>query len=414
MEVIWSGQRGRLPDTENHGVGHTDAEKYGTEKHSANNHRAYHFQSVLLLTRIAILLSLVVIFLGGWTRLNDAGLSCPDWPGCYGELILPSSEAGQAIAQSRFEQLPLDLSRGWLEMGHRYLAATLGLLVAVLALLGWRNRRGGQVEQGARDQYNYPWRLSLILLGLVCLQALFGMWTVTLKLLPQVVTLHLLGGLLTLTLLMRLHQQLRRYLQQPLNHQLRNFQSRSQQSQSQQSPRNYHSRIRRMVLLAGGLLFIQIALGGWTSSNYAGWSCSYWLSCEQNSVVALDFSEGFSLPPLVVQSQGKSYLGGKLGREARAAIQMSHRAMALLLSGYLLVLALLLMARRRYRNTALLMLVILASQLVLGVFNVQLGLPLSLAFSHHTGAVLLLMSVVRLFGLTDDQVNITEHKQSHR
>lgn len=391
MQAIWSRSRQRLPGTDSHAatgldvITSCDAEKNGITKGTEQ------IRIALLLTRAAIVLSLLVILLGGWTRLNDAGLSCPDWPGCYGELILPSSEAGQAVAQSRFEQLPLDLSRGWLEMGHRYLAATLGLLIAVLALLGWRNRHLGLNQQTVRARNSYPWRLSFLLLGLVCLQALFGMWTVTLKLLPQIVTLHLLGGLLTLTLLLRHSQLLRRVQWQQLDRSIR----------CQQPRRNPFFMLRAMVLMAAGLLFIQIALGGWTSSNYAGWSCSHWLSCEQNTTVALDFKAGFNLPPLVAPVQLNGYLGGELPREARAAIQMSHRGMALLLSGYLLVLALPLLATRRFRNSALLMLALLAAQLLLGVLNVISGLPLSLAFFHHFGAVLLLMSVVRLFGLTD-------------
>ena len=315
--------------------------------------------ATLKLANAAIALALVVVLLGGWTRLNDAGLSCPDWPGCYGAMVLPSAPEAQWALQQRYPEQPLDAGRGWIEMSHRYLAGTLGLLVLGLALQGWHCRR----------QDRYPLVLSLLLLGLVGVQALFGMWTVTLKLLPQVVTLHLLGGVLTLTLLLRLRQRLgawRRGLPtQPL-------------------------RIRHWV--GGGvlLLLLQIALGGWTSANYAGWSCSHWWRCEPGQAVVLDFAQAFQLPAV----SGQSYLGGHLQREARAAIQMSHRAVGLLLASYLLGLAVVLIRRPEARVAAVLLVIALGLQLLLGVLNVVLGLPLLLAMAHHAGALLLLVTLL--------------------
>ena len=210
--------------------------------------------------------SLVVVLLGGWTRLNDAGLGCPDWPGCYGELILPDSTQALEQAQLRFPEARLDPEKGWLEMVHRYAAGSLGVLILLIALLSLRVRR----------LPGYPLTLALGLLGLVTVQALFGMWTVTLKLLPQVVTLHLLGGLLTLTLLVRLASRLRRVCHQ------------------QSVPR-----ISRWVQLAMLLLFLQVALGGWTSANYAGWACTDWLECNSAVEVELDFAAGFELTPQI-------------------------------------------------------------------------------------------------------------------
>ncbi|NQD96861.1 heme A synthase, partial [Pseudomonas sp. CrR25] len=139
----------------------------------------------------ATLLALVVIMLGAYTRLSHAGLGCPDWPGCYGFLGVPMSEQSQSLAAARFPEAPLEVAKGWYEMVHRYFAGSLGLMILALALHAWR-RRG---EPGQ------PLKLPLLLLGLVIVQAAFGMWTVTLKLWPQVVTAHLLGGFATFSLL---------------------------------------------------------------------------------------------------------------------------------------------------------------------------------------------------------------------
>ncbi|MEH6472722.1 MAG: COX15/CtaA family protein [Halopseudomonas sp.] len=330
-------------------------------------------QLPLRLARIGVCLALVVVLLGGWTRLNDAGLSCPDWPGCYGELILPASDSGQALAQSRYPQLPLDLSRSWIEMSHRYLAGSLGLLVAALTLSGWRQRA----------QPGYPFGLSVLLLGLVTLQALFGMWTVTLKLLPQIVTLHLLGGLLTLTLLLRLQQRLR----------LHDLPNRKLQATT----------YTRWVGVGVMLLLLQVGLGGWTSSNYAGWSCSHWFVCEQDKMQTLDFDAGFTLPPL----DGRNYQGGQLPLPARAAIQMSHRGVGLLLAAYLVGLGAVLFSQLRLRRASLAVVSVVALQLVLGGLNVHFGLPLWLAFAHHAGAVALLVTLLGLYG----QTRLTEENE---
>ncbi len=319
----------------------------------------------LQLSRVAVGLTLVVVLLGGWTRLNDAGLSCPDWPGCYGEVVLPASAnaSGLALAQARFPQVPLDLARGWIEMSHRYLAATLGLIIAALAALALRQRA----------QSGYPVFLSGALLGVVVLQALFGMWTVTLKLLPQVVTLHLLGGVLTLALLWRLQQRLRLRVKG--------------RSAAARSP--YRAGIGLGVLV----LLIQIGLGGWTSSNYAGWSCSHWLFCDSNQTQRLDFTAGFSLPSV----DQRSHQGGQLPQEARAAIQMTHRGAGLMLAVYLLGLSVWLFRRAALRRATGLVLLLLTLQLLLGGLSVQFGLPLWLAFAHHAGAVMLLLALLRLY-----------------
>ncbi len=317
-------------------------------------------ERVKKLANMAIGLALFVVLLGAWTRLNDAGLGCPDWPGCYGELVLPLENERLRQIQQLYPENPLDASKGWLEMVHRYAAGSLGVLIAALALIAWRRRHLS----------GYPAGLSLTLLGLVVLQALFGMWTVTLKLLPQVVTLHLLGGFLTLTLLVRLRQRLG-------------------------EPRAIRSRLGRRHWIFAGLLllYLQVALGGWTSANYAGWACSHWWQCGKDQIIALDYRQGFSLP-----SVGEhSHEGGLLPVEARAAIQMVHRVAAALITLYLLLLCWMTCRQRATRGPAAAVATGLLLQLMLGIANVVTGLPPGLAIAHHAGAVMLLLSLLWLY-----------------
>ncbi len=323
-------------------------------------------QPPLKLTGFAIALALVVVILGGFTRLADAGLGCPDWPGCYGEWILPSDSDGEklAIAQQRFPHQQIEHDKGWIEMIHRYFAGTLGLVVLALALVAWR----------CRQQPDYPRLLSYGLLLLVIVQAAFGMWTVTLKLLPQVVTLHLLGGLLTLTLLIRLRQKL-------LN--------LKYQRQSSATAR----RFKPWVLVGFILLFGQIALGGWTSSNYAGWSCTAWINCQNQYPEPLDYAAAFD----VTQEIGPNYQGGLLPASARAAIQMSHRIGALVSSVYILLLGLVLIRYSTMRIPVLVTTGLRLTQILLGILNIVFALPLSLALAHHAGAVALLMALLWVY-----------------
>lgn len=309
----------------------------------------------LELVTLALGLALVVVVLGGWTRLNDAGLGCPDWPGCYGTWVLPDDHGELAAAHPDAD---IDLSKGWIEMIHRYAAGTLGLLVAVLALLAFRARR----------QRDYPVGLSYVLLLLVIVQALFGMWTVTLKLLPVVVTLHLLGGLATLSLLLRLRQRL--------------------QALSRHQVARIPCTATRLILAA---LLLQLALGGWTSTNYAGWACSDWLFCHRDQPTWYDFAVGLN----PVMRIGPNYEGGLLPADARAAIQVSHRL------GAGLLLVSLLATRQLWRRPSVRRLLLaywsmLLVQAMLGVANVIWLLPLGLAVAHHIGAVLLLLLTLQL------------------
>nr|WP_298136519.1 COX15/CtaA family protein [uncultured Pseudomonas sp.] len=307
---------------------------------------------------IATLLALVVVMLGAYTRLSHAGLGCPDWPGCYGFLGVPMSEHSQALAGSRFPEAPVEVAKGWSEMIHRYFAGTLGLLILGLAIHALRRR--GQAGQ--------PLKLPLLVLGLVILQAAFGMWTVTLKLWPQVVTAHLLGGFATLSLLFLLTLRLSGALPR--------------------LPRPSPG-LRGLAAVALLLVIGQIALGGWVSSNYAAVACVDLPTCHGEWWPAMDFANGFHL----TQHIGPNYLGGQLDSAARTAIHMSHRLGALILSLVLLVLVWRLLRNGLAALGGLLLLALLV-QVSLGLSNVFFHLPLPVAVAHNLGGAALLLSMV--------------------
>ncbi len=310
------------------------------------------------LALFATLLAAVVVLLGAYTRLTHAGLGCPDWPGCYGFIGVPMSEHKQALAEARFPEAPVEVEKGWNEMVHRYFAGSLGLVILGLAVQALR-RRG---EPGQ------PLKLSLLLLGVVVLQAAFGMWTVTLKLWPQVVTAHLLGGFTTLALLWLLTLRLSGAC--PLLPVI-------------------STRLRALAALALALVVGQIALGGWVSSNYAAVACVDLPTCHGQWWPAMDFANGFHL----TQHIGPNYLGGQLDSDARTAIHMSHRLGALLVTLVLLLLAWRLRAAGQGRLAAVL-LVALGIQISLGISNVLLHLPLAVAVAHNAGGASLLLVLV--------------------
>lgn len=316
----------------------------------------------------ATLLTVVVIMLGAWTRLVDAGLGCPDWPGCYGFLTVPQSETHIALANERFPETPVEAEKGWPEMIHRYAAGTLGLVVFGIAAYAFRHRRQG-ISPG----------LPLFIAGFVVLQAAFGAWTVTLKLWPQVVAAHLLGGFTTLTLLTLLTLQLR-------------------------ARRRRFDEVREAALaklrpwLAAGLLLVivQIALGGWTAANYAAVACPELPTCQgQWWPEDMDFVHGFD----IFQSVGPNYLGGQLTADGRVAIHVTHRLGAVVV---LIYFALLLGAFwRQSKGTGLQSMVlltafVLVTQVVLGLVNVAFHIPLAIAVAHNAVGAALLLSVVHM------------------
>lgn len=313
-----------------------------------------HLYRRLLLA--ATLLAVIVIGLGAYVRLSDAGLGCPDWPGCYGHLIgVPDAAHEQQAASQAFPQRPVDTGKAWKEMIHRYCAGALGLLILAICLLSWRR---------AMRQRQSP-ALPTALLGLVGLQAALGMWTVTLLLKPVIVTLHLLGGMSTLAVLVAL----------------------SLRSASSEAPAADQT-LRPAAALALLVVIAQIALGGWVSSNYAALACTGIPLCQGTWLPSMDFAQAFSLH----RELGQTADGGLLSFAALTAIHWSHRIGALIVVLVVgsLALALLKIGEPRWRHWGILLLAMLAVQVGLGIANVLLSLPLALAVGHNLGAACLL------------------------
>lgn len=314
-----------------------------------------------LLVAAAALLAFVVVVVGAFVRLSDAGLGCPDWPGCYGKLT-PHAAAPQiahAVSRQGGTFGPVSLPKAWKEMGHRYLAGTLGLLILAIALLAWRGRR--TLRQS-------PWLASAIVL-VVALQAALGMWTVTRLLKPAIVTGHLIGGIATLAMLTWLALAQWRFAGAP-----------------------EARRLRAPAVLGLVVLAVQIVLGGWVSTNYAALACPDLPLCQGQLVPPMDFRDAFH----VIRDLGVSADGQLLPLAALVAIHWTHRMFALvaaLVLGWVSWRALRVMKLRRVGALVALALVL---QISLGVANVLLQLPLPLAAAHNAGAALLLVSVIVL------------------
>ena len=324
------------------------------------------FKSIRFLATIAIMLALVVVMLGAYTRLTDAGLGCPDWPGCYGHMVLPTAQNELSGAQGHFPDNPIESRKAWTEMAHRYVAGTLALLILTIGLSAWRCRQQGQ---------RLPWRMPLALIFLVIFQAALGMWTVTLKLLPVVVMGHLMGGMLIFSGLCYYRMQL------------------------SDTVVRYSPQWRFWVGLGIVLIFFQIALGGWVSSNYAGVACIGFPQCNGEWLPALHFSQGFNLFSPV----GANYQGGVLDNDVRMSIQFIHRVGALTVASYLLILSglLLLYAQeKKVRRGAILVIILVVMQFILGIVNVVHLLPLWIAVMHNGVAALLLAAMVVMYYLT--------------
>ena len=300
----------------------------------------------------------VVVLLGAYTRLVDAGLGCPDWPGCYGFLAVPDTHEEITLAEQAYPHAPVEAHKAWPEMVHRYFAGTLGLIIAFLAVLAFR----------ARHDDSQPLILPVLLLGLVIFQAALGMWTVTLGLLPVVVMGHLLGGFTTLALLLLLFLKLRDGNRPPVS-----------------------SHLRNLALVGLAIVFIQVSLGGWTSANYAAIICTDFPTCQGHWIPPLDLSGAVQLH----QEGVRSYLGGFLDNDARVTIHWLHRLGALVTTVYVLFLVTRLFNNGYPRFAAWLLLVLLV-QLSLGISNVVFSLPLAVAVAHNGVAALLLLTMVTL------------------
>jgi cytochrome c oxidase assembly protein subunit 15 len=319
---------------------------------------------------IAPLFTLIVVVVGAYTRLTDSGLGCPDWPGCYGQLTAPDTAAEIARAGERFPGAEIDPMKGWIEMIHRYLAGALGLLILSIALIAWRNRL--RSVPGERLPGSDAHWLGTGLLLLLLVQAMLGKFTVTLLLKPGIVTLHLLGGMLILSVLFRMA--------------IGEYVDRSGVAAD---------RAARLVPWAAAgiaLLIVQIVLGGWVSTNYAALACLDFPTCHGTFLPAMDFQHGFH----VMRELGEAPDGSPLSHESLNAIQWTHRLGALVITAYLGVLGVLAWRIPGVSLAATAMLVLLAAQVTIGILNVVWLLPLWLATLHNFGAALLLCSVVML------------------
>lgn len=311
----------------------------------------------------ASILALCVIILGAYVRLSDAGLGCPDWPGCYGQIIAPTADHEVHAANQAFPERPVESHKAWKEMAHRYLASTLGLFILALAVIAIKNRK---------DE-NQMLALPLVLVLVVCFQGALGMWTVTLLLKPAIVTLHLIGGMLTLALLSWL--TLSQYFTQ-------------------------ERRISAPVLtknwakLALGVLAIQITLGGWTSTNYVALHCYDLPTCQGEWLPPTDFKEGFK----IWRELGVDYEGGVLSVEAGTAVHLTHRIGAIItlfILGFLGI-RLFQMKQQLSKRLGVILLFALGTQITLGLLNIILVLPLVIAVAHNGGAALLLITLVSI------------------
>ncbi|MBX3650415.1 MAG: COX15/CtaA family protein [Burkholderiales bacterium] len=308
----------------------------------------------------AVAYTLVVVVVGAYVRLADAGLGCPDWPGCYGELTPHHArdDIAKAVEEQGGTHGPVSMRKAWKEMFHRYIAGGLGLLILAIAVSAWFRRR----ELGQSPA------LATGILGLVIFQAALGMWTVTLLLKPVIVTLHLLGGMALLALLAWL--ALRQQAPPPLPAAV--------------------TKLRPLGILALLVVITQIALGGWVSTNYAALACTDFPTCHGEWLPQMDFRHGFQL----VRELGKTADGTHLGIDALTAIHWTHRVGALVTLAVVGGLAFALLRNPAAARLGAALLAVLLAQVALGIANVLGGLPLLLAAAHNAMAAILLLTMV--------------------
>ncbi|HEY9035866.1 MAG TPA: COX15/CtaA family protein [Pseudomonadales bacterium] len=380
---------------------------------------------------LAVMMAAVVIMLGTFTRLAGAGLGCPDWPTCYGHALWPDETHEIDAANTAFPETPVEVDKTWPEQVHRLFASGLGLISLLLLLLSMRQSTNTRLKRALsglvavwfialitkivikanttvtaeafhglsdiviglmvlagfvvlaglsrlRDvRSRQPLCLPALIVGLVILQGLFGMWTVTLKVWPQVVTTHLLGGFTTLTLLWLLVLRL---------------DNRVWWLRSSEYARLLA--LRPWAIAGLVIVVVQIALGGWTTSNYAAVACPDLPMCQGQWLPPSDFAQGFN----VFQHIGPNYLGGHMDNAARVAIHLSHRIGAVLTFMYvmLLVWKLYRIPVAEARRMALVIKAALWVQVLLGISNVWFHFPVAVAVAHNLGGAVLLLTLVTL------------------
>ena len=315
------------------------------------------------LTLLTLFLTFDLVLFGAFTRLTDSGLGCPDWPGCYGNASPVGASASISEAQSALPSGPVTHGKAWIEMVHRYLATGVGVLILVLAVASWRTRFGhGDKAPGAGRW----WPIATLVW--VCIQGAFGALTVTMKLFPAIVTLHLLGGLMLLALLGMQAERLGR--------------RQSGRPQAMVNPAT-----RGLMLTAFALLGLQVALGGWVSTNYAVLACTDFPMCQNSWWPEMHFDKGFQ----IWRELGLTRSGEHLTFAALTAIHFVHRWMAAVVLVALGLLAWRLANIPGLRVQSRCIAWLAAMQLATGVANVVLGWPLAAALAHTAGAAALVL-----------------------
>ena len=343
-------------------------------------------QRLRTLTWVTLFLTFDLIVFGAFTRLTDSGLGCPDWPGCYGHASPVGAAQQISAAQAAMPTGPVTFPKAWIEMIHRYLATGVGVLILTLAAVAWSQYRRSRLSDAgptpngvklppaveaskfeARQAGISPWWPTFTLLW-VCLQGAFGALTVTMKLFPAIVTLHLLGGMVLLALLKvqsvrytRVHDGLPLIALQPA--------------------------ARALVFATAGLLWLQIALGGWVSTNYAVLACTDFPACQNSMWPAMNFREGFTL----WRELGAGLKGENISFQALTAIHYVHRLSAYVVFAAMLALAFKLYKIQAMRSAALWLAGLAWLQVATGLGNVLLGWPLAAAVMHTGGAAGLVM-----------------------
>ncbi len=318
-------------------------------------------QRLRLLTLLTLFLTFDLVLFGAFTRLTDSGLGCPDWPGCYGSASPVGARQAISQAQEAMPTGPVTHTKAWIEMIHRYLATGVGVLILTLAVASWAAWRQAQRSpQGGRPAVS-PWWPSFTLVW-VCLQGAFGALTVTMKLFPLIVTLHLLGGMGLLAL-------------------LRVQSTRYALAGGELAPVQLSPAVRGFLLASFVLLWLQIALGGWVSTNYAVLACTDFPACQGSFWPAMDFQPAFTLWRELGQGRG----GENISFQALTAIHYVHRLAAYAVIAALLLLAWLLRGPST-RALCLWLLALVAWQFASGLSNVVLGWPLVAAVAHTAGA----------------------------
>ena len=318
---------------------------------------------------ITTFLTLDLVMFGSFTRLTDSGLGCPDWPGCYASSSPFLAHAAIHAAQAAMPTGPVTMSKAWIEMVHRYIAMAVGVLIIAQVVIAWVRR--------ARLRIN-PWGPTALLV-LVLAQGAFGAWTVTQKLQPVIVTTHLLLGL---TLLGGL-----------------GWLAATRSADTGVGPRGKpfggavspaSAALRGATLLALGLLVVQIALGGWVSTNYAVLACTDFPTCNGQWIPSMDFANGFHL----WRALGRTSDGGFITQDALVAIHWTHRTFAFVVFFYVGWLGLRLRRDPALRTLATTLLAVLVLQVATGLSNVLLNWPLPVAVAHNGGAAILLLTLV--------------------